>query len=661
MNCSHQVWNSAISVCTVIALASPVSSALANDDFATMSLNELVELDIFTSASLLPTQISKAPGSVYSFQRSDFSSFGIRRLDDLLAFIPGLQLNQYRKRHRSIWARGLLDRYNDKMVLMIDGVRMRHLYYGHFSLGDNLPLELVDKVEIILGPASSLYGANAFGGIISITTRDFSEQAQTELTAELGDNARIKGSALYNTPDLQIFASALDQDAPFRNTRKSFIGGDVLQPLDEEFKTLYIKTKPIEELTLNLSYNKNETPFLNIPTTQDAFVQEEFLSLSASYEQGDIDTGRIESKIYYQNDQAREYEVEQVTRSLGYEEYQNATMAGASITGLQRYNDHTLALGASWQYEKAERTDFERFFHFIDGFLSPTRTGNLLNEPGISNNDWALFAQDVWQITPDLGLTFGGRYDNFDSFGGYFNYRAAAVYTPDERNTWKAQYGTAIRTPTFREYLKVLEGTSFVPPKVDAEEIKSLELGYLYQWDQANININLFHNELDNYIREVPTPDMADEYFANSSDSTTMSGMDLVLTTQPTDKLNLRFGLAYLQSDSATGELPYLTDWSANLKIDYSYHQNHKMGLSLLHSNSRVDTNSYTDDNADAFVITSLFASGQFSPKLTYQAGIDNLFDEQIYDPAADFGSQHNNERSEREIWLRLQWNTNLL
>lgn len=652
--------------CCTTAIAAAVLSFQAQavtseEDFTLLSLKELVELEVFTSASLLPTQTKKAPGTVYSFQRKDFDHFGVRRLDDLLAFVPGLQLNQYRKRHRSVWARGLLDRYNDKMVLMIDGVRVKHLYYGHFALGDNVPLEMIEKVEVILGPASSLYGANAFGGIISVTTRDFSDQPEVELMAGLADNDRSKGSVLYNTPELQVFASALEQDAPFRGDRKSFIGGDVLQPTDEEFQNLQVKARPLPGLTFNLLYNRSETPFLNIPTTQDAYIDEDFLSVSLSYERGTLAEGRIESKLYYQDDKTREYEVEQITRALGYEEYQDAIMAGASLTWLKTFSEHTLAVGGSWQYEKAERTDFERFFHFRDGFLSPTETGNLLNEPDISNNDWALFIQDVWQLSPELNLTFGGRYDQFDSFGGYFNYRAAAVYTPDDRNTWKLQYGTAIRTPTFREYLKVLEGTSFVPPDVDAEEIKSLELGYQYQWDQANLSLNLFHNELEDYISEVPTPDMEDEYFANIAGTVKMHGAEVLLNLRPVDKVNMRIGLAYLQTDSETTALPYLASWSSSLKLDYQYHPKHLLGFSLVHNSSREDTNSFADDNADAFVVANLFALGRWNDEWSYHFGIDNVFDEKIYDPAGDFGSQHNNERSEREIWFSLKWNKDLL
>ena len=136
-----------------IMLVASTSSVLAdapaaNEDaaFSDMSLDELMSLEVFSAASRLPTKRSKAPGTVYSFKRNDFARLGVRRLDDLLQFVPGMQLNQYRKRHRSIWSRGLLDRYNDKLILLVDGIQQRHLYYGHFSLGDNFPLEKIEKV-----------------------------------------------------------------------------------------------------------------------------------------------------------------------------------------------------------------------------------------------------------------------------------------------------------------------------------------------------------------------------------------------------------------------------------------------------------------------------------------------------------------------------------
>lgn len=65
-------------------------------------------------------------------------------------------------------------------------------------------------------------------------------------------------------------------------------------------------------------------------------------------------------------------------------------------------------------------------------------------------------------------------------------------------------------------------------------------------------------------------------------------------------------------------------------------------------------------DSPDAFVLVNLHGFGHFSRDLSYAFGVDNLFDETVYDPAADFGEQYNTERSEREFWARIEWRLGL-
>lgn len=651
----------ALTLFSLISGLTPIS-IFAQDksasEYTDLSLQALMKLDVFNAASLMPTSHAKAAGTVYSFNREDFVRLGVRRLDDLLQFVPGIQMNQYRKRHRTIWSRGLIDRYNDKMVLLVDGVRMQHLYYGHFSLGDNFPLEKVEKVEVIQGPASSLYGANAFGGIISVTTRDFSDAPQVETTVEAGNHQRRKATLQYNSSKIQAFASYLEQDAPFRDERQSFIGGETLQPLNETYKNVLVKARPLKGLTLIADYQQNDMPFLFIPSTQDAFIEERILNVSAHYQAGEVDSGRIEASVYYTRDDTREYEKEQVTQTLGYVENQKSDIRGARVTVFKRlFSDHVVALGATKQDEAARDMSYTRYFSYASGFISPPETGNLLSEPDIKNRDHSFYLQDVWDINPELTLTAGARYDKFEVFGGYYNYRGALVYSPNEQQNWKLMYGTAIRTPSFREYLKVLEGTTFVAPTPDPERIHSLELGYNYQWPRASLGVTLFRNVIEDYIHEVPTPDGADEYFANSNEKWRMSGVESLLRYRVTDKLNMRLGVAYLDAEAEdSGKLPYLATWNSSLGLDYNLRPDQKIGLSLFYNSKRTDTNAYPDDDPGSFVLANVFASGHLYKAFKYRFGVDNLFDKKVYDPAGDFGGQYNTEKSEREVWLQIQW-----
>ncbi len=658
----HRKAAAALGACLLLTVPPAHAENAQTTGFAEMSLKELMSLEVFTAASMTPTRRTRAPGTVYSFNREDFRSFGIRRLEDLFQLLPGFQLNQHRKRHRSIWGRGILDRYNDKFVLQVDGIEVRHLYYGHFSLGDNFPIEKVEKVEIILGPASSLYGANAFAGLISITTREFSDSAGVELSAEVGNHSRVKGTALYNSPKAQLFVSRLSQDAPFDSHRNSFIGTPSEQELGEGYTDVSLKLQPLAGLTLLMDAQSNHTPFLFIPSTQDAYVRNRPLRLSAQYETGDLNSGRLEAKFYHARNRSEEYEIEQQTRRPAYRESQDAGMSGLNLTAFKRlFDDHVFTLGANWKQERADEFSFVRHFHFSQGFLPQPITGSLLRDPGVSNNDYAVFLQDVWDIRPDTTLTLGARYDNYDAFGDHFNYRAALVFSPDDNQVWKLLHGTAIRTPSFREYLKVLEGTDFIPPVPDPERIRSTEIGYQYQWDLVTLGLTLYYNEIEDTIIESPTPNGADEYFTNSRNPWEMRGADASMQARLHPRLHLRANLAWMDArEMGRGSLPYLAQWTGGLNLNYNYRSEHHAGITVIYNGDREDSNAFGDDNSDAFTLINVNAYGPVGKKLKYAVGIDNLFDQQVFDPAADFGSQYNTVRNEREIWLKLEWDLDI-
>lgn len=644
--------------------ASNTSADVSTDDFVDMSLADLIELEVFEASSRLPTPVNETPGTTYSFNQEDFKRYGVRRLDDLLQYVPGFQINQSRKRHRSIWARGMLQRYNEKLILLVDGVRQQHLYYGHFSLGDEFPLERIEKVEIIQGPASSLYGANAFSGLIAITTKDFSPQTTTILTLEGADNNRSKITGVYNSEKIQVFASSLDQDAPFNDERNSFIGTPALQPLAEDYQSLNIKVQPSTGLTLSVDYSSSQTPFLFIPQNQDAFVESEHLNGSITYQRGDLETGKLEFNAFYQQDEGYEFELEQVTQSLGYQEHQDSILGGATATVFKSFDAHTLVGGLSWRYEHAKDMSYERRFHYASGFLAVPETGSLISEPGIENNDYAVFLQDVWALNDTTTLTLGGRHDDFERFGDYYNYRAALVYTAQLQHTWKLLYGTAIRTPTLREYAKVLEGTTFLPPDLNAEGIETIELGYLYRQGKLSLDVTVFSNALKDTIYERPTPDGFDEYYANSTHNRRLHGFESLLKYQPSPDIELNVSAAYVDDSvnaDDVSELPYIAHWSGSTSINYAFLPQHTVGLSFVYNSDRRDTNSYSDDSATGFVTTNINVTGKLSSTLEYQFGVDNVFDRKIFDPAADFGNQYNNEQSVREIWLGLTWTPKFL
>ena len=117
----------------------------------------------------------------------------LKHYKDVLRNVPGMQINEYRAGHQTIWTRGVQNRYNNKTLMLIDGVPMRDNYYGNFNIDEVLPLKHIERIEIINGPGSVLYGANAFAAVINITTKNKGRSAGVSYAKYKSKNVDLEG------------------------------------------------------------------------------------------------------------------------------------------------------------------------------------------------------------------------------------------------------------------------------------------------------------------------------------------------------------------------------------------------------------------------------------------------------------------------------------
>lgn len=629
----------ALLVCVAISGA---ERARAQESLADLELRELLQIEVFEVASRIPTPRFEVPGTVYRFGRDDFARLGIRRLDDLLEHVPGIQLNQYRKRHRAVWMRGVIDRYNDKVLLLVDGVPVRQLYYGHFSTGDNLPLERIEHVEIIMGPASALYGPNAFAGIISITSRAFSEDANYQASGEIADNNRTRASVAANSEQFQAIATLTRQDAPFPDEYRTLLGEAPLNSLEEEYASVHLGWRPLEETEVRLDYQHAEYPFAFILNALDIGIVENPLNLRARHARGTLDDGRFEAHVYYTLDRSREIET---VRATGIEttEYQDGVASGMSAAWFQRFGVHTLGSGVEWNVDRADRME-------IGG--EP-----LLLDAHARNSNYSLFAEDVVQLAESFSLTLGGRFDHFDAFDSEFNHRIAAVWSPLPDHAFKLMQGTGIRAPTYREYLKILQGTDFVPPPLKPERLRTVEASWQVQGAENAFMLAAYHNRYQQFIGEQLTPDYADEYHYNQPGEWVTRGLDAEYLHR-FGAWNLRVTGAWLDIEESEVEREYpLAEWTGSVLLDGPLHDAHRFAIRLLYQSARTDYNDaiHTGDEPDAFVQIGLALNGPLTEDVHYSVGIDNATDELIFDAPGDFEpSRYNHVRAGRQAWLRL-------
>lgn len=171
---------SIVAIASVLALALPAAALETppqeQPPIERLSLEELMNVEV-VSASNTGEMLSRAPATVIVIGRDDIEARGYRDLSQILDDLPGMEVvRPYGATYLKNYWRGYRNTVGDPFLLLIDGIVFNHLYFNSADVMVTFPLSDIDRVEVVYGPASSVYGANAFMGVINVITR--SEQVQ---------------------------------------------------------------------------------------------------------------------------------------------------------------------------------------------------------------------------------------------------------------------------------------------------------------------------------------------------------------------------------------------------------------------------------------------------------------------------------------------------
>ena len=168
--------------------ASPEGEALSTDQIKKLSLEELMQVEVPTvvGASKHEQKITEAPSSVSVVNREEIQTYGYRTLADVLRSLQGFHVS-YDRNYAFLGTRGVnLGDFNSRVLLLVDGHRLNNnLTDGaYIDTACLLDLDLVDRVEVIRGPGSVLYGNNAFFGVVNVVTRKGGQVNGVEASGE---------------------------------------------------------------------------------------------------------------------------------------------------------------------------------------------------------------------------------------------------------------------------------------------------------------------------------------------------------------------------------------------------------------------------------------------------------------------------------------------
>jgi iron complex outermembrane recepter protein len=195
----------------------PASSQQRTADLADRSLEDLMNIEV-TSVSKTEEPLSRTAAAVFIIGRDDIAHSGATNIPDLLRMVPGADVAQINSNTWAVSARGFNARFSDELLVMVDGRPVyTQTFGGVFWDALDLPLDDIERIEVIRGPGGSVWGANAVNGVINIITKKAANTHGPLVVAGGGNIDQGFGTAQYggniaNKTDYRVYAEYLNQD-----------------------------------------------------------------------------------------------------------------------------------------------------------------------------------------------------------------------------------------------------------------------------------------------------------------------------------------------------------------------------------------------------------------------------------------------------------------
>ncbi|WP_028469054.1 TonB-dependent receptor plug domain-containing protein [Neptunomonas japonica] len=606
-------------------------------------------------AAKAPVTAKNFAGSVNIVTAADIELSGANNLLEAIEGLPGVSASNVGGGRNGISMRGMETNHT---LILVDGRRVSdtdtNVPFSDYQF-NWVPVQMIERIEVIRGPMSNLYGSSALGGVINIVTKKAGGKWSTSVTAqgrstssgEGGDEKALIVTAagpLGERADLAFSIEQRNEDA----FRKTFLGGN--STATQEGKEITNLTADLgiyvgEESHINLSLITGEEERKSFPDTLYYDIERYQAAVDFYTKVGEFD---VKARVYRSDSQ---------NRYVASNYFHNLTedVVSVDVTG-ELTSGHQLIAGVEYSSEEYEK----------DYVAS-------------SNNDfagdfqaWSLFAQDAVDLGDDFTLTFGGRYDDHQRFGSKFSPKIYLGWDVSNELRLKAGYGEGFKAPAVREASDAYSFTYGYPTgpgmfrmnnflgnsDLEPETNKSIELGAVYSKDALTAGLTVFRNDVDNLIEAQQissvtsggTTTVTSRY--ENVENALITGLEAELGYSFASGLDVGFNYTFLDhEDEDSG------NWLTN-------RSRHEAALKLTQHVSSIDASSqlavryvgkqYTDaantDERPGHTVVDVTLRKEFNKHFTARAGVYNLFD----DLAADSDDNGSHTEVSRQFGLSL-------
>jgi len=519
--------------CAVSAFAQ-VSKAPAGD----VSLDSLLNIRITTASKHWET-VSEAPASVTIVPSEDFVKFGYRTLADVLGAVRGFYAS-YDRNYNYIGVRGFSrpTDYNDRILLLLNGHTMNDGFDETSPFGTDFGLDLnsVERIEIVRGPGSVMYGSGAVFAVVNVITRRGSEFNHVQVQIDGGSYGTLRGSLLAGK-EFDNGTSAL-MSAQWTNVD----GHDL-------YYKEYDGDSTNHGIAHNIDWDHHYAVFSSLesgPFALQGFWSSRLKGVPTASFGTNFNDGREHTLDQYgvlDLTYAREFSPAAQLTLRGYFDHYYYTGSYPYVLD-QIVETTTNRLGGEarvrWDINSANRVtagvecidNLRADYHNMDA-----STVYLYND--FPYSIVSLYGQDEYQITGALSATLGLRWDSYSTGKSAVSPRGGFLYHPGVPTTLKLLYGEAFRAPSQYEsnYEDELSGFK-VNHALDPERIRTLELVCEERLAQEWFGtVSVYGNRIENLIDQAVDPADSLLHFANVSAATAV-GLECEL------KARLRQGIS---------------------------------------------------------------------------------------------------------------------
>ena len=641
---------------SMLAASDDVHVALL-DDFEQSLMEGLEEVsDIATKTKL---NIDQTPAFITILYRDTLAEFGVDTVYEALSLIPGVELSMEPTGAKQVIFRGIKEK--GKIKLLIDGIPINNTFRGSMYHYLDLPAELVDRIEVIRGPGSVLYGSNAINAVINVITKSGSDLAGTGAYLSTATYNQHKAGGLYTFKNgtFKLAVDAYSQqsnkqidagpDASLTYKGESY---EALRDysvgivLNNDHWSLYTRTKSSVQGGTFGGYNylerdkhrpgiQNITHFGELAYKLSAGIHETVFKAGLNHYEQHVDTTFIPSgsgDIVYMS---------------GYQE----TGAYAELTTTTTLSNHcTLVYGLY-----ASRTEALQ-----ENFYSnhPLITSTELIKPEVERTITAAYLQSSSSVSDTLDILAGVRLDHYSDFGDALSPRLAAVYAVNDDTNLKVMYSRAFRAPSWVELYSRATPISTGDESLSAETADTFEVGIVTKKDIENlIRFNLFYTNVNDIIYRDST-----SYYTQHGTSHFYGGeleykKRLALATTMT--LNVSHTDGVDREDNAITDIANQT---ANLQLAHKFQNRLTSGSKINYVGPRKRVDGDPRDDLEGYTTLDQTFSYRYQNGLFLSFSIKNLLDSDVRYPAPyDFSNsrytyEEDYPREGRTFWLKVSW-----